>query len=125
MSKLRLIFVLSLIIFAGIFVTILYVVPSSHNPLESKRVQIIKGANGWTLEYDIINDKKTDTSYTIVVTVDNAARTDKVVVQPGKTYTYTYHIAPEKLDKGKVTFTLYDGAKAEPIEQTTYYIGNN
>ena len=124
MTKLRVLFVVSLLILCGIFIAILYLVPSSGNRTESKRVQIIKGENGWTLQYDLINSRDTEINYTIIVTVDSAARTDKVAVQPGRTYTYTYHIAPDKLAKGDVTFTLYEGGIAEPIEETTYHIGD-
>ena len=125
MFKLKLIFVLSLVILSGVFISIVYLVPSSQKPSESKRVQIIKGANGWILQYDIINDKETDVKYTIIVTVDNAARKDSAVVQAGKSYTYTYHISSQQLDKGKVTFALYEEDKTEPVEETTYYIGND
>jgi hypothetical protein len=102
-----------------------YLVPSNQKLPESKRVQIIKGENGWTLQYDIINDKERDIKYTIIVTVDNATRKDSAVVQAGRTYTYIYHISPQQFDKGEVTLTLYEGDKTEPIEETTYYIGND
>ena len=123
--KLKLIFILSLIVLAGIFIAVVYLVPSNQKLPESKRVQIIKGENGWTLQYDIINDKERDIKYTIIVTVDNATRKDSAVVQAGKTYTYIYHISPQQLNKGEVTLTLYEGDKTEPIEETTYYIGND
>ncbi|MFH0768192.1 MAG: hypothetical protein V1932_01335 [Chloroflexota bacterium] len=125
MFKLKLIFILSLIILAGMFISVMYLVPSNQQPPESKRVQIIKGENGWILQYDITNDKEIDVKYTIIVTVDNAARKDSAVVQAGKTYTYIYHVSPQQLDKGEVTLTLYEGDKTEPVEETTYYIGND
>jgi hypothetical protein len=103
----------------------MYLVPSNQKPPESKRVQIIKGENGWILQYDITNDKETDVKYTIIVTIDNATRKDSAVVQAGKTYTYIYHISPQQLDKGEVTLALYEGDKTEPVEETTYYIGND
>jgi|SRR3990172_43399 len=122
--KLKLIFILSLIILAGLFISVVYLVPSSQKPVESKRVQIIKGENGWTLQYNITNDKDRDIKYTIIVTVDNAARKDITIVQAGKTYTYIYHISPQQLTKGQVTVALHEEDKAEPVEQTTYYIVN-
>ena len=124
MFRLKLIFALSLIILAGLFISVVYLVPSSQKPAESKRVQIIKGENGWILQYDITNAQDRDIKYTIIVTVDNAARKDITVVQEGKTYTYTYHISPEQLTKGQVTVALYEEDKTEPVEQTTYYIVN-
>jgi len=107
------------------FVSVIYLVPSNQKQPESRRVQIIKGQNGWILQCDILNDKDREVKYTIIVTVDEAARQDSAVVQAGKTYTYTYHIPLQQLDKGVVTFSLYEGDKTEPVEQGTYYIGNN
>ena len=125
MSKLRLIFILSLIILAGIFISIVYLIPSGQSYTESKRVQIIEGENEWILQCDIINDEERDIEYIIHVTVDDAIYKDSTVVKPGKTYTYIHHIYPQQLDEGKVTFALYEGEKAEPVEEATYYISND
>ena len=125
MFRLRLIFILSLIILAGIFISIVYLIPSGQSYTESKRVQIIEGKNEWILQCDITNDGERDIKYIIHVTVDDAMYKDSAVVKPGKTYTYIHHIYLQQLDRGKVTFTLYEGDKAEPVEQATYYIGND
>ncbi len=77
------------------------------------------------MQCDIINDEEKDIEYIIHVTVDDATYKDSTVVKPGKTYTYIHHIYPQQLDEGKVTFALYEGGKAEPVEQATYYIGND
>ncbi len=125
LSRLRLTFILSLIILAGIFISVIYLIPSGQSYTESKRVQIIKGENEWILQCNITNDEERDISYKIFITVDDTIRKDSVVIQQGKTYTYTHHIYLQQLDKGKVTFALYEGGKAEPVEQATYYIGSD
>ena len=122
LSKLRLIFVLSLIILAGVFIATVYFIPSSQSDTESKRVQIIQGENEWILQYDIINNEERDTKYTIYVTVDDAVYKDSTMVKPGKRYTYIHHIYPQQLVKGMVTLALYEEGKAKPVEQATYYI---
>ena len=122
MSRLRLIFVLSLVVLAGVFIAIIYFIPSGQSYVESKRAQIIEGENEWILQYDIINDEERDIKYTIFITVDDVVYKDSTVVKPGKTYTYIHHIYPQQLGDGKVTFALYEGGKAEPVEQVTYYI---
>ena len=122
LSKLRLIFVLSLIILAGVFIATVYFIPSSQSDTESKRVQIIEGENEWILQYDIINNEERDTKYTIYVTIDDAVYKDSTMVKPGKRYTYIHHIYPQQLVKGMVTFALYEEGKAKPVEQATYYI---
>lgn len=122
LSKLRLIFVLSLIILAGVFIATVYFIPSNQGDDESKRVQIIQGENEWILQYDIINNEERDTKYTIYVTVDDAVYKDSTMVKPGKRYTYIHHIYPQQLVKGMVTLALYEEGKAKPVEQATYYI---
>ena len=122
MTRLRLIFVLSLIILAGAFISIIYFIPSGQNYTESKRIQIIEGENEWILQCDIINDEERDIKYTIFVTVDGAVYEDSAVVKQGKTYTYIRHIYPQELEEGKVTFDLYEEGKVEPIEQVAYYL---
>lgn len=122
MFKLRLIFILSIIILAGVLIAAIYFIPSDQSYTESRRAQIIKGENEWILEYDIINNEERDIEYTILVTVDDAAYKDSTVVEPGKVYTYIHHIYPQQLKEGKVTFALYEEGKAEPIERTTYYL---
>ncbi len=125
MSKLRLILVLSLVILAGVFILTLYLIPSGQGYPESRRAQIISAGNEWILQYDIINNEQRDIKYTIYVTIDGAVYSDSTVVKQGKTYTYIHHIDPQKLTEGKVTFTLYEEGKAEPIEQATYYLDLN
>lgn len=116
------IFVLSLVILAGVFISIIYFIPSGQSYPDSKRAQIIVGDNEWILQYDIINNEKRDIKYIINITVDDAVYRDSTVVKPGKVYTYIRHIYPQQLKEGEVTFALYEEGKAEPIEQVTYYI---
>jgi len=122
LSRLRLIFILSLIILVGIFIAVAYLVPSGNSPVESRKLQIIKGDKEWILQCNITNETERDVQYIIHVIVDDAMYKDSVVVKPRKTYTYIHHIYPQQLDEGKVTFALYEGEKAEPVEQATYYI---
>ena len=70
MSRLRLIFVLSLVVLAGVFIAIIYFIPSGQSYVESKRAQIIEGENEWILQYDIVNGEERDIKYTILVTID-------------------------------------------------------
>ena len=122
MTKLRLIFVLSLVVLAWVFVTTLYLIPSGQSYPESQRAQIIDAGNEWILQYDIINNQERDIKYTIYVTNDGAVYTDSTVVKPGKIYTYIHHIYPQQLAEGKVIFALYEEGKVKPIEHATYYL---
>ena len=125
MLRLRLIFILSLIVLAGLFVSIVYFLPLREGYTETKRVHIIEAENEWILQYDIINREGGDIKYTIVVTVDGMVYTDSTVVKPGKTYTYIHHIYPQQLQEGKVDFALYQEGKTEPMEQATFHLAHN
>lgn len=122
MSRLRLIFVLSLIVLAGVFIATIYFIPVGQSYPESREAQIIQGENEWILQYDIINNEERDIKYTIYITVDDVVYSDSTVVKPGKKYTYIHHIYPQQLEEGKLTFALYEEGKATPLEQVTYYI---
>ena len=122
MSKLRLIFILSLFILAGMFILTLYLIPTGKDYPESHSAQVIRADNEWILQYDIINNQDRDIKYIIQVTIDDAVYTDSTAVRAGKAYTYIHHIHPEQLSEGRVILTLYEEGKVEPVEQTTYYI---
>ena len=106
-------------------ISTVYFIPSGQNYTESRRTQIIEGDNEWILQCNITNEAERDIQYTIFVTIDDVVRRDSIVVQPGKTYIYTHHINLQQLDEGKVTFALYQGDKAELLEEATYYININ
>jgi hypothetical protein len=116
---------MSLIVLAGLFVSIVYFLPLREGYTETKRVHIIEAENEWILQYDIINREGGDIKYTIVVTVDGMVYTDSTVVKPGKTYTYIHHIYPQQLQEGKVDFALYQEGKTEPMEQATFHLAHH
>ena len=122
MSKLRLIFILSLVTLAGVFISAVFLLSSGQDYPESHRAQFIHDGNDWILQYDISNRQETETEYTIHISIDDAFFSDRTIVMPGKTYTYIHHINPRQLTEGKVTVTLYEEGRAEPVAQNTYYL---
>lgn len=122
MSRLRSVFIISLIILAAIFISTMLFIPSGQNLEESNRVQIIKGDEEWILQCDITNNQGRDINYVFSVVVDDVVHQDSTMVEQGQTYTFIHHIYPEQLVAGEVTFTLREKGKAEPIEQVAYNI---
>lgn len=122
MSRLRSVFIISLIILAAIFISTMLFIPSGQNLEESNRVQIIKGDEEWILQCDITNNQGRDINYVFSVVVDDVVHQDSTMVEQGQTYTFIHHIYPEQLVAGEVTFTLREKGKAEPIEQVVYNI---
>jgi uncharacterized membrane protein len=122
LSKLRLLFILSLVILAGVFLAILYFIPSIRSYPEPYTIQVIDGDEEWILQCDIANNEARDVEYGIIVTVDDRTYQDSTMVKPGKTYTYIHHVYPQQLVEGKVTFELYQDGQKEPIKQATFHI---
>ena len=125
LSRLKLIFISSLVILAAVFIATIYLIPSVLDLAESKNIQIIDGQQQWILQYDIVNDQQNETSYTIEIIIDGVVFTDSTVVEPGRTYTYIRRIDPGQVSMGEVSLTLYQGDMATPVEQVTYYIDLN
>ena len=122
LSRLRLVFIFSVIILVAVSVATFFFIPPSQGLTESKRVHIIEGEEEWILQCNLINRQEKATGYDIHVTVDDEIYRDITVILPGKTYTYIRHIYPRQLDNGVVTFTLYQDNSTQPIEQATYYL---
>ncbi|MFC1871144.1 hypothetical protein ACFLYF_01900 [Chloroflexota bacterium] len=122
MPRLRLLFILSLITLAGVFIAVLFLIPPGEGYPESSKAQIIHDGDVWIIQYDIINQRETDTEYTIHVNIDDVFYSDSTIVTPGRIYTYIHHINPQEISEGRVTVTLYEAGRAEPVEQNTYYI---
>ena len=122
MSKLRLIFILSLVILVGVFIATIHFIPSEQSYNDSKRMKIIEGEDEWIVQCDIINTEDREVKYSLYFTIDGVIHKDSTVIKQGKTYTYIHHIYPAQLEEGRVTFTLYQEGSVKPIEQATYYI---
>ena len=125
LSRLRIMFIISLLVLVGLFISVIYFIPPGTSLTETQRLQIIKAENEWILQCDITNSLDTETEYSITVTVDGAVSRDSAVIQPGDTYTYIHHIYPQQLTEGKVVFALYQEGINEPVEQATYYLDTN
>jgi hypothetical protein len=122
LSKFRLVFILSLVILAGVLVAILYFIPSIRSYPEPYTLQVIDGDEEWILQCDIRNTEERDIEYSITVTVDDRTYQDSTVVRPGKVYTYIHHVYPHQLAEGKVTFALYQDSQEAPIKTATFHI---
>ena len=117
LSRLKIIFILSIVILAAVFVTTFYVIPSQLDLPESKNLQIIEAENEWILQYDIFNNEDRDISYEILATADGNTFSESTVVKSGREYTYILHIPRQNTDDSEVTFTVFEEGKQEPIEQ--------
>ena len=125
MSRLRLVFIFSVIILVAVSVATIFIIPPSQGFSESKRVHIIEGETEWILQCDLFNHQAEAITYDIHVTVDDAIYRDSTVVLPGKAYTYIHHIYPQQLNEGMVTLALYQNNSTRPVERATYYLNTD
>jgi len=120
--RLRLVFIISLVILAAVFVVLVYLLPSQSSRTETRKVQIIKGDNEWILQVTLMNDEPRSVEYNIRVAVDGVESRDVAVIEPGKSYTYIRHIYPSEAKEGKVTLEVYREGETEPVEKATFQL---
>lgn len=124
-SKLRLIFILSLVVLAGVFIATISFISPGQDFDNSSKVQIIDGENEWILQYDVLNSGQKDATYSIQVTIDSEVYKISTIVEQGKSYSYIHHVYPERLLSNEINFVVYQEGINEPIENVTYNIDVN
>ena len=126
MEKLKIVYVLSLVILVVLLV-LAFFHPMVHEMeySEVQRAQLLEKGTERIIQFDIINHEQKDMNYTIAVTVDEKNYTENVLIRKGGMFTYIHHIYPERITKGEVSFVVYKEGESAPIEVVTYYIKND
>ncbi len=123
MSKLRIVFVISLVILGVLVVfTVFRPMTSGEKFSEVSREGIIQGEDEWIIEFDIINREGEDTNYIINWSTGGETYTQKVLIRDGKKFTSIYNFYPETVKEGKAHLVIYKEGEATPFEEATYYI---
>ena len=125
MEKIKIVYVISLVILAVLLVLAFYHPITSELEYSSvQRAQLLERDTERIIQFDIINHEQKDMNYTIVVTVDEKNYTENVLIRKGGMFTYIHHIYPERITKGEVSFVVYKEGELAPIEEVTYYLKN-
>jgi len=123
MSKLRVFYIVSLVILGVLLVfTVFKPMATGGEYSEVQRAQLLEKENGWIIEFDIINHEGKDTNYLIEVLVDGKSYTEKVLIPEDRMFTYIHHIYRARLSEGKVCFVIYKEAEDTPFEEVTYHL---
>lgn len=124
MSKLRIIYVASLIILGVLVVfTVFRPMTSVEKFSEVARESIIQSEDEWIIQFDIINREGKDTNYIISWSTGGDIYSNKVVsIGSGRAFTNIHHVYPETVKGGKLHLTIYKEGESTPFEQATYYI---
>ncbi len=123
MSKLRIFFVISLVILGVLLVfTVFRPMATGGEYSQVSGESLLQTENGWILQFDIMNHEGKETTYTINVSVGGEKFSERFQVQDGGVYTYIHHIPRQTAGTGEVTTTIYKEGEGAPIEQGTYYL---
>ena len=111
MSKLRLVFVISLVILGTLVMfTVFRPMASAQRFSEVCRESIIQREDEWIIQFDIINKEGRDINYIINWYTGGEIYNSKTVsIKAGRTFTNIQHLYPETVKEGKVSLSIWKG----------------
>jgi len=92
---------------------------------EIQKAQLLRSAEEWIIQYDVINRKGSVTSYTIDVSVDGQPSSMTFSLPDGHSFPYIKRIRQDMLTDGIVKFAVHEGGNTDPVEETVYYLAPN
>ena len=123
MSRLRIIYILSLVILGVLIAfTVFRPMALGGEYSEVQRAQLLEREDQWIIELHIFSHEAKDTNYTINVLVDEELCTESIRLRPGELFKYIHHIYRDKLNEREVSVTVYKGGQDSPFEEATYYL---
>ena len=123
MSKLRIFYVLSLVLL-GVLIgfTVFKPMATGGEYSEVAREQLLQAEDEWIIQFDIMNYEGRDVSYDIEVSIDNKLYKHPVLILDGRKFTYIHHIRCDMVGDGDVGFAVYKEGEATPFEEATYHL---
>ncbi len=124
MAKLKIFLIISLVI-VGVLLVWVVIWPmggGEEKYSEVQRESLLERADGWVLQFDILNHEGDAMTYSTDIVVDATTFTVSFAVQSGGIYTYIHHINSSGLTDGKVFITIFKEGENAPFEQGTYYL---
>lgn len=123
MSKLRVIYILLLVILGSLVVfAVLKPMTSEREYTEVSRESVIHLENEWIIQIDLINKEGKTINYSISWSSGERTTTDRVSIKDGAKFSYIYHAYPETVKDGQVRLEIYKEGEAAPFEKATYYV---
>ncbi len=124
MSKLRIVFIASLVLLAVLLIfTVFKPITSQEKFSTISRESIIQGEDEWVIQLGITNREGKNTDYTINWSTGGETYNSKTVhIRSEQGFTDIHHVYPETVKEGKLTLEIYKDDEPAPFEQSTYYI---
>ncbi len=123
MSKLRVFYIISLVIL-GVLIAITIFRPIGGDEKYSTVgwEALLQTEDEWIIQFDIINHEGSDQRYIITAIDDGKPYSETVLIQDGRKFTYIYHILHDTETKRIANLTIYKEGEETPLEQVTYYL---
>ncbi len=123
MSKLRIIYVVALVILAVLIgFTVFQPMATGTKYSEVQKEQLLETESEWIIQFVIINHEGRDQNYTINVLADEKLYTESILIREGRRFSYIQNIRRDLITDGNVSLTIYKEGEATPLEQATYYL---
>jgi len=123
MSKLRIFYILSLVILGVLLVfTVFRPMVTGAEYSQVQREHLLEKEDQWIIEFHILNHEGQLVNYKIDIVVDGDLTTDTIPIQPERIFKYVVHIYKDKLDKGEVYLAIYKEGEPTPFEEVTYHL---
>ena len=123
MSKYRVVYIVSLLLLGVLIVfTVFRPMATGEKYSEVGREHLLQTEDEYIVEFDIMNHEGKDANYLITALIDGKEYNHPISIKDGRKFTYIYHIYPDQLTGGDVSFTIYKEGEDSPFEQITYYL---
>ncbi len=126
MSKLRIAFILSVVLLGVlVVVTVFRPMAAGEEYSEVKQKSLLKTEDGWVIQYALINSAGKQQNYTIHVSIDGGKPyQEDVQLQDGRIFTFIRRISSHELsgEEGAVKVTIYKEDETAPFEEAVYYL---
>jgi hypothetical protein len=130
---LRLAYGLSVLLLAGLAMATLaspvllpVLRPQAHPatlPVTAK-LQLLAGEETWVLQYEVTNDTGEAAAYLFELVLDGVTDHWTAVVKAGDTFSYIYHIAPQRVASQRVRFLVRRASEVEPLDDVTLHLAS-
>lgn len=123
MSKFRIVYIISLLLLGALVVfTVFRPMATGEKYSEVGREHLLQTEDEYIVEFDIMNHEGEDKRYTINTLINGKLQSKVFLIRDDRKFTYIYHIYPDQLTGGDVSFTIYKEGEDSPFEQITYYL---
>ena len=123
MSKLRMVFILLLVILGAMVVfTVLRPMATGREYSKVQGTQLLQAEDEWVIQFNIMNNEGKDTGYEIEVSHGNELYRAPVIIPDEGMFTYIHRIPYNTKGDRDITFTIYKDGDPEPLRQLNYYL---